>query len=230
MRAATLIRDTLIQRAASHASEVLGKYPMGTKLRVYYPARNGWYAMYFKNPVKGSHYGWMAEDAVEVSEAPEAAAVSAGTKSGKLWVGGFGGFGMGNQGIGTVITLGGKGGYFVLPALSVGAHAQYMPLGSSASVTATGLLFMADGAYFLNRQGRGLYVGARGGMAMVTVSGSVAGIPVSGSSSDLVFGPAGGFEVANGTFRYGVDGSYLIFTGSSSVSVLSGVVNVKFQL
>lgn len=54
-------------------SEVLGRYPAGTQLKVYSPARSGFYAMYFAQEWKGVHYVWISENELDLSGKPDQA-------------------------------------------------------------------------------------------------------------------------------------------------------------
>ena len=76
MRMGTLTQDTVVRKEGKPEGESLGQYRAGTQVRVFYPARNGWYAMYFATPVKGSNYGWMPESSIMIAD-PGAAANSA---------------------------------------------------------------------------------------------------------------------------------------------------------
>jgi len=56
-----------VYRQADNASELLGRYPAGMRVRVYSEARNGFYAIFFKEPWKGTQYVWIPADSVELS-------------------------------------------------------------------------------------------------------------------------------------------------------------------
>ena len=61
-RPAVLEKDAVVYREARANSEALGFYRKGLKLKVFYPDRQGFYAIYYPTPVKGSHYGWIAKE------------------------------------------------------------------------------------------------------------------------------------------------------------------------
>ena len=49
-------------------SEIIGTYPQGTSLILYYPKVNHYYAIYFKEPIKNHFRGWIHESLVSVSK------------------------------------------------------------------------------------------------------------------------------------------------------------------
>lgn|GEM_PF-2346663 len=51
--------DSFIYRDAKPTAEVLGKYRKGLKLKVFFPDRNGYYAVYYSTPIRGANYGWI---------------------------------------------------------------------------------------------------------------------------------------------------------------------------
>src|SRR4051812_2493921 len=61
-----------LHRSASATSEVLGRYPAGTGVTVYVPARNGYHSLYFSTPWKGLHYVWISQDELELGSAVSA--------------------------------------------------------------------------------------------------------------------------------------------------------------
>ena len=67
-RMAVVTQDTPIYRNADAKSEVIGTYKKDTRFKVFYPGRTGFYAVYFAQPVRGSHYGWMPEANLRVAD------------------------------------------------------------------------------------------------------------------------------------------------------------------
>jgi hypothetical protein len=55
-----------LHRQPSQMSEVLGKYPSGTRLKVYSETKDGFYAVYFQAEFKGTHYVYISADELEV--------------------------------------------------------------------------------------------------------------------------------------------------------------------
>ncbi len=50
----------------SEAAEVLGNYPAGTFINVYDHPTNGFYSVYLKTPVRGTHYVWISQQDVQL--------------------------------------------------------------------------------------------------------------------------------------------------------------------
>ena len=65
----TLTQDSMLYKAPDARSEVLGRYPKGTKIRVYHPGRNGWYTTYLSKPVKGVQYAWLPSSVLDIDGA-----------------------------------------------------------------------------------------------------------------------------------------------------------------
>lgn len=67
-RQATAVEDVIVRKEAKETGEVIGRFRKGTQLKVYFPDRGGWYAIYFAQPVKGTHYGWMPAQSLQLQE------------------------------------------------------------------------------------------------------------------------------------------------------------------
>lgn len=81
LRMATLRHDSMVYRQANEISPILGKLREGKSVKVYYPDRNGWYAVSFAQPIQGARYGWVHAEDVDVGDAGGGAA-SGGNNSG----------------------------------------------------------------------------------------------------------------------------------------------------
>ena len=57
-----------IHADAMEMSEILGVYPSGTTLYVYDPPKNGFYPIYLKTPLNGSHYAWISQNDIELTQ------------------------------------------------------------------------------------------------------------------------------------------------------------------
>ncbi len=66
-KATTLIQDSMLYKSPDAKSEVLGRYPRGTRIRVYHPGRNGWYSTYLSKPVKGVQYAWLPANTLDLN-------------------------------------------------------------------------------------------------------------------------------------------------------------------
>lgn len=49
---------------------LLGRYPGGTRLKVYNEDRGGFYAIYFPQEWNGVHYAWISKDEIELTDSP----------------------------------------------------------------------------------------------------------------------------------------------------------------
>src|SRR4051812_12039741 len=63
---ATVTRQATVYRQANDASEALGHLREGKTVRVYTPERNGFYALNFGKPIKGTNIGWISTGDVQL--------------------------------------------------------------------------------------------------------------------------------------------------------------------
>ena len=52
--------NSYIYREAKVGADILGTYRKGLKIKVFFPDRNGFYAIYYGKPFKGAKYGWIS--------------------------------------------------------------------------------------------------------------------------------------------------------------------------
>lgn len=257
MRAATLLQDTVVRKEGKPEGEGLGQYRAGTQVRVFYPARNGWYAMYFANPVKGSHYGWMPESSLQIADAaaPAAAASSQvqqtqqttqarvqqarrsgvtkppgtmlGLTVGPQLVGSGGGM---SFGFGADMLFPGRTTVFGLGLTYFGLGNVVTTRSDKAFVGDLELLYFPGGAAQMN----GFYAGLKGGLMMIMYGGTetTSGITyaISGSDYKLQVAPTLGMLFGGGSMRYGLEGAYRLVLGTGAASVISFAASVQFAI
>lgn len=244
MRNAKIKEDIQVLREPKEGSEALGKFRAGTNLRVFVPARNGWYATYFKNPVKGTNYGWMPEAVIELSEGQPTAAAAPSSRarqepkkkskagSAETTLGVFGGLGMVSAGVGMKPTFGANLNFPVSDNILIGGNVGWIKINAASDpISANSFLVMAEGLYYFDRVGTGMYAGLKFGPAITMVSGitEVAGIEYETSGSDMTIGfaPTLGYDFGGQGTRWYVEGDFYLV---SNLSIFSGAVGVKFGL
>jgi hypothetical protein len=82
---ATVSQQANVHRQANDSSEILGHLREGKTIRIYRPDRNGFYAVNFGKPIKGTSMGWIATSDVQIADgaaAPPAAGGHASRSSG----------------------------------------------------------------------------------------------------------------------------------------------------
>lgn len=72
--AALAVRPAPLYREPKGSAEVLGTYPVGTRMKVFLPARSGWYVLGFSQPYKGAKYAWIPVWALKIEDSGGAAA------------------------------------------------------------------------------------------------------------------------------------------------------------
>lgn len=229
MRMATLKVDVIIRKGPQPAAEPLGRYPKGTRLRVFLPAREGWYATYFSGLVKGTHYGWLPAGALEFSEkGADSTSAAQPLANHRSWVGLAAGAGTFNLGVGSQPVAALRLETFLTPEWAAGFFLQYLSMGSSLAPSTTGLLLGGEFCRHFGHDFDGVFLGGRGGLGLMLVSGvlpadAATGMPatqLSGSQLEAVVGPMAGVDFGRGAFRYGIQADYLVFTGNSGLRVL----------
>lgn len=249
MKNAKTTEDTRVLREPREGSEVLGKFRAGTALRVFVPARKGWYATYFKTPVKGTNYGWMPESAIALSEGPASTASPAAsehprsattkhasnTGPAETTLGFFAGMGLVGDGVGAKPLFGADLNFPVSSNLLLGGNLGYVKTSAASDeLSASSWLATAEALYYFTQAGSGIYAGLKAGAAMTQVSGSMVidGVEydITGSDMSMLVVPGLGYDFGGQGSRWFAEGNYYLPVSGTGSSIISLTFGLKLGL
>jgi len=204
----------------------------------------------FKCTTSAGVSGWILASAIAspaVAVGPEKGVSPARGAAPKAYVGALGGYGVISGG--SALTFGMMAGYKFAPMWGVGGYFSYGNLAASSASTdvspassnsnSSVFIFAAELNYYVPGDFKGLYIGPKLGVALLSSSASATGTSgtvsvtqtsASGSVVGLAVGGAIGYDYEIvPTFALGAQANAFYVSGSIGGSVIDGLLEFKFQ-